>query len=994
MENEMTTTEFELIGILRKSVPFGFVIYPYLAVKNDAGYLSVYERLSSLNAGTANGLTDIAIELTEITAQLDPQALVKKFSKKALSPREFYEKAGDKQINRVIRPYTDTLLVRQIELFRQHSIPLFHDGRMPNLYPEDRIPFCEEKVAPQLRFRRTGSGTLYTLKIRVGAQLLDLQHSGNMVLTVSPCYLVSRQGLIKFGDEITGKMLQPFLVKESIDIPKRMENDYFSRFIRKLVSRCEIEAEGFEVRDEDVQPIPVLTLENDWRNQPVLVLAFRYGEKMILADHPRKISTDLKSDDNGFVFVRVKRKTTPEKQWESKLGAYDLVKTGSAFRKEVSGRSFTLYEMVFWLSEHIAGLTGDGFVIEQNLDQQFCLDKGTLTVSLGKANDWYDLSAIVNAGGFSIPFIRFRDHILKGQRGFQLPDGRTFIIPEPWFARYQPLMHHVSAQSEGMQVARHHYRLLVDFSFPEINDIMARESTPEPMKPPELKEVVLRPYQLYGFAWMKRHERSGFGALLADDMGLGKTIQVTGLLVSYYESVVGNTGRPATEPERKPVSAGAQLSIFDTPDEPGTVRLPVTAQAKLPVVNLPCSLVVMPASLIFNWLYEMNRLAPWLKVNVVTSGKHLSRRNFSHNTIVLTTYGMVRNHIGFFEEISYGYVVLDESQGIKNPASKTTMAIFRLRAVHRIAMTGTPVENRLSDLWSQMHFLNPGILGSLQQFNDSYASMLTSDLNHPAGTALLNLIQPFILRRTKEEVAPELPRLTETVSYCTMNDDQTELYEREKARIRNHLLAAEGETFGVNTSVIVLRALMQLRQIANHPLLADAGTSTGSGKFDEVALKLETLVGEGRKVLVFSSFVRHLKLYENWCTEKGVGYTMLTGATTNREKVVKSFREDKRKLVFLISLKAGGTGLNLTEADYVFILDPWWNPAAEMQAVSRAHRIGQDKKVFVYRFISTGTVEEKILILQQQKTRLAQAFVKTQQVFEGLRMEEIMEMFE
>lgn len=989
----MTATAFELIGILRKSAPFGFVIFPYLAIRNEAGYLSVYERLSASNVVSANNLTDIAAELAEITAQLDPQVLVRKFSKKALPPKEFYEKAGDKQINQVIRPYTDALLVRQIELFRQHAIPLFHDGRMPNLYPEDRIPFNGEKVTPQLRFRRTGSGTLYTLKIRTGNHMLDLQHPVNLVLTIEPCYLLSSRGLIKFGDDITGKMLQPFLSRESIDIPKHMEGVYFSRFIRKLVSRCEIEADGFEVRDEEVTPAAVLTFENDWQNLPSLVLSFRYGDKMVLADHPQKIITDLKSDDNGFVFVRLKRKTTQEKQIEAALTALGLKKSGSVYRKESEGRSVSLYEMVAWLSTQYQALISSGFILEQHFSQSFCLDQGRLDVSLNQSNDWYDLKAAVNAGGFIIPFIRFRDHILKGKREYQLPDGRLYIIPEPWFARYQQLMNHAAESDSTMRVRKVHYRLLQEFSFPEIEKIAAREAAPEAVKPPELKEVVLRPYQLYGFAWMKSHERRGFGALLADDMGLGKTVQVTGLLVSYYEATTGNAGIPATEPERKPVSAGAQLSIFDSPATALVEREGVPKQVKQPVVNLPCSLVVMPASLIFNWLYEINRMAPRLRVNVCTSGKHLLKRNFGHNQVVLTTYGLLRNHAEFFENIRFGYVVLDESQGIKNPASKTTMAVFRLRADHRIAMTGTPVENSLTDLWSQMHFINPGILGSLSQFNSAYAGVLSSDLKHPTGAALLNLLQPFILRRTKEEVAPELPRLTETISYCSMEEDQTQMYEREKARIRNHLLAAEGETVNIKTSVMVLRALMQLRQIANHPKLADAGAAAGSGKFDEVVLKLETLIGEGRKVLVFSSFVRHLKLYENWCSEKGIGYAMLTGATTNREKVVKSFREDKETLVFLISLKAGGTGLNLTEADYVFILDPWWNPAAEMQAISRAHRIGQDKKVFVYRFISTGTVEEKILILQQQKTRLAQAFVKPRSVFEGLGMDEIMEMF-
>jgi SNF2 family DNA or RNA helicase len=262
-----------------------------------------------------------------------------------------------------------------------------------------------------------------------------------------------------------------------------------------------------------------------------------------------------------------------------------------------------------------------------------------------------------------------------------------------------------------------------------------------------------------------------------------------------------------------------------------------------------------------------------------------------------------------------------------------------------------------------------------------------------AGEKLRNMIGPFILRRTKEEVATELPALTETAVFCAMTDEQLSLYESEKSKIRNSILEKFENEGGSNASVLVLRSLMMLRQLANHPRMVDATSLAGSGKFAEVTENLETLLAENHKVLIFSSFVRHLKLVEEFCIDSGFRYAMLTGATTNREKVINSFKKDKETQLFLISLKAGGVGLNLTEADYVFILDPWWNPAAEMQALNRAHRIGQNKNVFVYRFITKDTVEEKIVMLQQRKKQLADLFVTSDPTIAGMSKEEILEIF-
>jgi SNF2 family DNA or RNA helicase len=411
--------------------------------------------------------------------------------------------------------------------------------------------------------------------------------------------------------------------------------------------------------------------------------------------------------------------------------------------------------------------------------------------------------------------------------------------------------------------------------------------------------------------------------------------------------------------------------------------------------RFPTSLIILPASLIHNWLNEFARFAPWLGIYThVGLGRTMSIYSIKQYDIVLTTYGTMRNDIDLLLPCTFGYIILDESQTIKNPTSKATQAVFRLKSQHRLVLTGTPIQNSLSDIWSQFNFLNPEILGTHTNFMKQFAIPLAKNHTDPAAEKLKNLINPFILRRTKEEVATELPPITESVVYCGMTEAQQSLYETEKSKVRNLVI----ENFKLDdrkaTSVLVLRALTILRQLANHPRMMNNSSDAGSGKFAEVTEKLETVLAENHKVLIFSSFVKHLSLLEEFCTKKGIKYALLKGSTTKRENVINSFKNKKEIPLFLISLKTGGVGLNLTEADYVFILDPWWNPAAEMQALNRAHRIGQDKNVFVYRFITSETVEEKIVKLQEKKKNLADLFVPSDSSIAGMTKEEILGIFE
>jgi SNF2 family DNA or RNA helicase len=318
--------------------------------------------------------------------------------------------------------------------------------------------------------------------------------------------------------------------------------------------------------------------------------------------------------------------------------------------------------------------------------------------------------------------------------------------------------------------------------------------------------------------------------------------------------------------------------------------------------------------------------------------------------------------------------VLDESQTVKNPESQAYQSIMQLKCRHRLALTGTPLENSLSDLWSQVNFINPGLLGSLSSFKRYYVSPIEKKLDGETSVKLKKIISPFMLRRTKQQVLQDLPDLVEQTILCEMTDSQQKIYEAEKSRTRNSILEIMEQGIFEKSTVMVLQSLTRLRQIACTPYLIEDGYDGGSGKTDEVIRALQNVIGQRHKVLVFSSFVQHLNHIARNLDALGIGYSMLTGSTDNREDAVRKFEGDNVP-VFLISIKAGGTGLNLTQADYVFIIDPWWNPAVEEQAIARAHRMGQKNSVMAYRFISKGTVEEKIQRFQRKKNDLAATFV-------------------
>lgn len=560
------------------------------------------------------------------------------------------------------------------------------------------------------------------------------------------------------------------------------------------------------------------------------------------------------------------------------------------------------------------------------------------SVQISSGQDWLELKATVDFGNQKIPLPELIALYKGGATSVLLDDGTKGVLPVEWLLQFTALTELGELGDDALKFKRSQAAIIdalltdrenleVDAGFAAVREKITGFTGISSAAEPAGFLGRLRDYQSFGLAWIQTMRDIGMGACLADDMGLGKTVQVLAFLQHRKNSGV-----------RKP------------------------------------SLIIMPKSLIFNWLAEAEKFTPELHVHANTGGsRSRSPRKLTSFDVILTTYGTMRMDIEWLKDITFDCCILDESQAIKNADTSTAKAARLLQADFRLVMSGTPIENHVGELFSQLEFLNPGMLGC-----SGLSSLVNTPGKHEAEDLekIRRALTPYILRRTKEEVATELPSKTEQVIYCDMTDEQQDLYNELKHYFRSELIKQKAKKGGGKKTVDILSALLRLRQLACHPgLINEKYLHLSSGKLDIVLNRLHELIEENHKVLVFSQFTSFLALVRHQLIARNIGWCQLDGSTVDRDARVAEFQNNPEKMVFLISLKAGGVGLNLTAADYVFLLDPWWNPAAEAQAVDRAYRIGQDKKVFAYRFICRETVEEKVLDMQRDKQATADAVV-------------------
>jgi superfamily II DNA or RNA helicase len=561
---------------------------------------------------------------------------------------------------------------------------------------------------------------------------------------------------------------------------------------------------------------------------------------------------------------------------------------------------------------------------------------GAAHVSVSSGIDWFELRGEVDYGGATASLPELLAAMRRGDSMVVLGDGTFGLLPEEWLERFAPLAG-LGAKGDGhLRFRRNQAGLLdallaaqpdvrVDEVFARLRDQLRRFQGIQAVPQPAGFVGQLREYQQEGLGWMEFLREFGFGGCLADDMGVGKTAQVLALL----------------ETRR--------------------------TQGKGP------SLVVAPRSLIFNWREEAARFTPSLRV-LEHIGTARDEASIDRHNLVLTTYGTLLRDAPGLSQIEFDYVVLDEAQAAKNASTATAKAVRLLRGHHRLALSGTPVENHLGELWSLFEFLNPGMLGEAKVLK--MAGGLARNPGEEARRLLAQALRPFILRRTKQQVARELPAKTEQTIFCELEGSQKKHYDELRKHYRAALLSRVDRQGLGRSKMHVLEALLRLRQAACHPGLLDARRIHEPGaKIGTLLAQLSELREEDHKALVFSQFTSLLAILRGHLDAAGWRYEYLDGATRDRQARVEAFQNDPDCGLFLISLKAGGLGLNLTAAEYVFLLDPWWNPAVEAQAVDRAHRIGQTRPVFAYRLIARDTVEEKVLELQKTKRSLADAIL-------------------
>ncbi len=983
-------TEEKFAVVIRKHRFLGFLPVPCILTRNeDREFFAIKEQLRGQdvkkNKYPFSGSEKNIIEKSD---QLSDNAIIKLFSK-GKNINLFYQSLTEEFFKRHLQPYIERRIISVTDIIKENDIEVYlKEKDYQYLYENDRIEVLKAPAETVFNFIKEQNLTKYFLSVLHEGEEINLTHKKGIILSNSPCLLILQGKLFTFND-IDGKKLTPFFVKEHIEIPLSAEKKYFNTFILNAVKNFRVKASGFTISDIYPEKSPVLSFETDWKSEPVLYLLFRYGEKEIHVNNKNSVfvNCESKQNNNGtteYEFTRLTRDKKWEQSLDSILTSVGLIKDGEGAYKPPLDKKLEKEEKHFlaaqWLNKHSEILSEKGFSVIQNFYQKkYFTQRISLNFSVKNRTDWFDIYAVVHFGNYEIPFIKLKNHIIGEKREYELPNGEIAILPEEWFSRYKELFLFSNDKEGHLQIKQHYYPLMQKIDgipkeliqrFENLND-----GTLDVDIPGELN-ATLRSYQKAGFSWLYKLQQNNFGGCLADDMGLGKTLQTLTLILKTTNEM--KSGKTVSKSSAKT----KQLSLFDDNS---------AIEEKKKENNT--SLIVMPTSLIHNWQNEIEKFVPSLKIYKYVGNREKEFTGFDEADIVLTSYGIVRNDIEFLQQYEFLFLILDESHYVKNPLSKTYNAVNMLRAQYRFVLTGTPIENSLLDLWSQMNFVNEGLLGSLRFFKEEFLIPIEKQNDTVQQERLRALINPFLLRRKKSEVAKDLPPMTEQYRYCEMTEAQSKFYDTEKSKIRNEIMDIIGENTIQKSSILIIQGLTKLRQIANHPTLIDSDYSYESGKFYEITDTLENIIAENHKVLVFSSFVKHLELVEDYINEKKWQYSKLIGSTTNRDEQVKKFTKEDDNRIFLISLKAGGVGLNLTAADYVLIIDPWWNPAAELQAINRAHRIGQDKNVFVYRFITENTVEQKIKKLQERKSELADVFVNSNNPLQNIDIKHVMELF-
>lgn len=802
-------------------------------------------------------------------------------------------------------------------------------------------------VLQQLVLRVQQEGAFYTLSLQVGLGETFVPPSA---LTILHDYFLLREGSACLVANLTQlRLLQVFSSRPQLQVPASQ----FAAFQEKVLAKLE---EKITVVHEYIEAATTTQLEesglvgaqeyiiylSDLGQYVMINPVMRYGsvevpvrsKKMLYLPDARKrlmaMARDERAEDS-FIALLLRQHPHFMEQLDEGLTYFYL------HRDRFLNEDWFLQAFAQWRA---AGISIFGF--NQLKGNKLNGYPGEISVQVQSGLNWFNVNLRVQFGSQQATLKQIQQAVRNKSRFVQLDDGTLGIIPEAWIDRMSKFFFAADIIGDALQIPRTKFDTVAEIFAPEeldapvqatlrlLEEKLHQVSTIEPVTPPKELKATLRGYQLQGLSWLYFLHQHQLGGVLADDMGLGKTLQIIALLLKLKEEGYGGP-----------------------------------------------HLLVVPTSLLFNWQQELQRFAPSLQcLTLHGAGRTKDPAVFANYDLVLTSYGTLLSDLQYLRRYEFGYVLLDEAQQIKNPGSQRYHAASLLRSTHRIAITGTPMENNTLDLYAQLSFVCPGLLGTKKSFQDLYLKPIDQFEDRRRKEALQRKVAPFILRRTKAEVMPELPDKTEQVLYCRMGEKQRAVYGAYEQELREYLEGKMQDEI-MRSAIHVLRGLTQLRQICNDPRLLKAESLQGEGSA-KIELLLEQLPQKAaqHKILVFSQFVSMLDLLGAELDKIGLPYVTLTGATRNREAVVAQFQEDPKVRVFLLSLKAGGVGLNLTAATYVYLVDPWWNPAVEAQAIDRAYRIGQHQNVQAIRLICKDTVEEMIMLLQQKKTELTAGMIK------------------
>ncbi len=805
----------------------------------------------------------------------------------------------------------------------------------------ETVELAREEARPHFIVRKNSHYTIHC-RVNMGSMEYDLGENDSN----SPLFFLYNQQLHLWKSNEAIHLTEKFLPSGKMSVPADEWNKTLHQFLLPLAKEYKVDFDKSlvqEIKDGDPEVKLFLVEKGEY-----LVFQPTYSYK---GYETRAKDRDEMVVPQGDKVLIVHRNRQKENDFVEKLKNLhsNFIYNEESASLALKGADVLRNNWFFLFVDAMKDMKTPVFGFEALKNFRFNTAKPQTKIFISSNTDWFDAKVDIVFGDQKVTVAEVKRALANKQQFVQLGDGTLGILPDEWIKKYSLLFRVGEGKANSLKLSRFHLSVVdelfeqrdeeeLSVQLEEKYERLRQFNQIKEIEPPYHLKMVLRPYQVAGYQWLNYLSEINWGGILADDMGLGKTVQALSFLDHYR-------------------------------NDKGKLK----------------ALVVCPTTLIYNWENEIKKFTPKLtyRIHHGATRTRLKEELMDHE-VTITTYGTLRSDIKLLLSVEFDYVILDESQAIKNPASKVTKAASLLNAKHRLCMSGTPLQNNTFDIFAQMNFLNPGMLGTMEFFRQEFAIPIDKFGEQDRKEHLKKILYPFILRRTKEQVAKDLPEKQEMILWCEMEDEQRKIYDAYRNDFRDKILGTIQEQGIQKSQLTILQGLMKLRQICDSPAILNEQEKfeNHSIKLDELAREIVENIGD-HKALVFSQFLGMLALIKAKLEELGVKYEYFDGSTSapDREKAIQSFQNKDEVRVFLISLKAGGVGLNLTAADYVYIVDPWWNPAVEQQAIDRTHRIGQTKNIFAYRMICKDTIEDKIIQLQEKKRALAKEIISDDATF-------------